>query len=108
MAPPKRKTVGGRTTARKTTPGGSTATGQRIANPEANTSGVHASSRYTPPVPASAKMPIPWIPYLMVALLIVGMVVIMLRNLVFTGNNWLTLVGLACILGGLFTATKWR
>lgn len=53
-------------------------------------------------------MPTVWVPYLMVALLLLGMVVIILRNLVFTGNNWLTLVGLACIMGGLFTATKWR
>ena len=27
----------------------------------------------------------------------------MARNLAFTGNNWLTLVGLGCILGGLYT-----
>ena len=54
------------------------------------------------------KAPKPWVPVLMVALFIVGMIVIILRNLVFTGNNWLTLVGLGCILGGLYTATKWR
>jgi hypothetical protein len=34
-------------------------------------------------------------------------VIIMVRNLVWQ-ENWLTLVGMACILGGLFTATKWR
>lgn len=54
------------------------------------------------------KAPKPWIPVLMVALFLIGMVVIILRNLVFTGNNILTLVGLGCILGGLYTATKWR
>ncbi len=54
------------------------------------------------------KAPKPWIPVLMVILFLAGMVVIILRNLVFTGNNFLTLVGLGCILGGLYTATKWR
>ncbi len=103
MAPPKRKTGGGRTTPKGTRPGE-----QRIANPEENERGVHRSTRYTPPVTSEMRAPIPWIPWLMVTLFIVGMVVIMLRNLVFTGNNWLTLVGLGCILGGLYTATKWR
>ena len=104
VAPPKRKTGGGRTTAKGTRPG----EGQKYANPTENKAGVHSSARYTPPVPLEAKLPKVWVPWLMVALLVVGMIVIILRNLVFTGNNWLTLVGLGCILGGLFTATKWR
>jgi len=49
-----------------------------------------------------------WVPVLMLVLLILGVVVIMLRNLAFSGNNWLLLVGLGCVLGGLYTATKWR
>jgi len=44
----------------------------------------------------------------MLALLILGVIVIMLRNLVFSGNNWLLLVGLGSVMGGLYTATKWR
>ena len=33
----------------------------------------------------------------------------MARYLAFSADsNWLTLVGLGCILGGLYTATKWR
>lgn len=103
MAPPKRKTGGGRTTPKGTRPGE-----QRIANPTENAQGVHESTRYTPPVTSEMRAPIPWIPWLMVGLFVAGMVVIILRNLVFTGNNWLTLVGLGCILGGLYTATKWR
>jgi len=103
VAPPKRKTGGGRTTPKGTRPGE-----QRFANPEENVKGVHASTRYTPPVTSEMKAPKPWVPVLMVALFIIGMVVIIMRNLVFTGNNWLTLVGLGCILGGLYTATKWR
>ena len=105
MAPPKRKTGGGRTTARGTRPGDGH---QKYANPVENKAGVHASSRYTPPVPAEMKLPKPWVPWLMVGFLVTGMVIIILRNLVFTGNNWLTLAGLGCILGGLYTATKWR
>ncbi len=103
VAPPKRKTGGGRTTPKGTRPGE-----QRIANPTENERGVHASTRYTPPVTSEMRAPKPWIPVLMVALFIIGMIVIILRNLVFQGNNWLTLVGLGAILGGLYTATKWR
>ncbi len=76
-------------------------------NPVENRDGVHASSRYTPPVPAEMKMPKRWVPWLMVALLVAGMIIIILRNLLWQ-DNWLTLVGLGCILGGLYTATKWR
>ena len=103
MAPPKRKTGGGRTTAKGTRPGE-----QRIANPTENERGVRSSTRYTPPVTSQMKAPKPWVPVLMVALFVTGMVVIILRNLVFQGNNILTLVGLGCILAGLYTATKWR
>ncbi len=103
MAPPKRKTGGGRTTAKGTRPGNV----QKYANPSENKSGVHASTRYTPPVPPEMKLPKPWVPWLMVTLLITGMVTIMLRNLVWQ-NNWLTLAGLGFVLGGLYTATKWR
>ncbi len=44
----------------------------------------------------------------MLVLLIGGGVMIMLRYLVFTDSNIPTLIGLAMILGGLYTATKWR
>ncbi len=44
----------------------------------------------------------------MLVLLILGAVLIMLRYLVFTDTNIPTLLGLGCILAGLWTATKWR
>ena len=94
MAPPKRKSGG-----RVTPPAGS---GQAADGRPS------ASSRYTPPIPEAAKVSPQWVPVLMLVLLILGVVVIMLRNLAFSGNNWLLLVGLGCILGGLDTATKWR
>ncbi len=59
-------------------------------------------------MPEAAKVSPQWVPVLMLALLILGVVVIMLRNLVFSGNNWLLLIGLGSVLGGLYTATKWR
>jgi hypothetical protein len=107
VAPPKRKTGGGsssRTTPKGTRPG----EGQKYANPSQNKEGVATSSRYTPPVPAEVKLPKPWVPWLMLALLGVGMVILILKNLVWSDSTWLVLVGLGCILGGLYTATKWR
>lgn len=101
MAPPKRKT-GGRVTPK----GGGDAAGSTSG--ASSDSGPGASRRYTPPVPEAAKVSPQWVPVLMLALLILGVIVIMLRNLVFSGNNWLLLIGLGSVLGGLYTATKWR
>jgi hypothetical protein len=99
VAPPKRKTGG------RVTPKGGTGADSSTAGAS---TGPAASRRYTPPVPEAAKVSPQWVPVLMLALLILGVVVIMLRNLVFSGNNWLLLVGLGSVLGGLYTATKWR
>jgi hypothetical protein len=103
VAPPKRKT-GGRVTPK----GGGGATGSTASSSSGASSGPGESRRYTPPVPEAAKVSPQWVPVLMLALLILGVIVIMLRNLVFSGNNWLLLVGLGSVLGGLYTATKWR
>ena len=103
VAPPKRKTGGGRTTPKGTRPGE-----QRIANPTENERGVHASTRYTPPVTSEMRMPKQWVPYLMIGLFVLGMILIMVKNLGLVDTNWFTLVGLAAIMGGLYTATKWR
>jgi Cell division protein CrgA len=69
---------------------------------------VAASSRYTPPVPQSAKESPPWLPVLMLGLFVVGALAIMSRYLFFEDSNWPMLIGLVCLLGGLYTATKWR
>ena len=45
---------------------------------------------------------------ILLVLLIGGGLLIMARYLIFTDSNWPTLVGLAAILGGLYTATKWQ
>jgi Cell division protein CrgA len=95
MAPPKRKTGGGRVTPKGT-------------RPDQPHHAATASSRYTPKATKKQLVPPHWIPIIMIALLILGGLMIMARYLVFTDSNVPTLIGLACILGGLWTATKWR
>lgn len=90
MAPRKRRT-GGRVTPTSTGP--------------------HASSRYTPPTPAEVKVSPPWVPVVMFVLLGLGSLVILLYYLGFVPggrSNWYLFGGLAAVLGGLFTATKYR
>jgi hypothetical protein len=114
VAPPKRKS-GGRTTPKGTKPGQlpTAGTPPRGAHhhPDVDQRGVSASSRYTPPVPMSMKVSPTWVPVLMFALFILGALIILLYYLgaVPGGrSNWYLMVGLLCILGGLFTATKYR
>ncbi len=107
MAPPKRKT-GGRVTPAGTKPGDKPAAAPARAARAGGSGAVAPSSRYTPPIPQSAKESPPWLPVLMLALFVVGALVIMLRYLAFPDSNWPLLVGLLCLLGGLYTATKWR
>jgi Cell division protein CrgA len=106
VAPPKRKT-GGRTTPAGTQPGDRVATPAKAARTAAS-GAVGPSARYTPPAPTKLSESPPWLPVLMLVLFVLGGVAIMLRYLVFPDSNWPMLVGLACLLGGLFTATKWR
>ena len=72
---------------------------------------VGSSSRYTPPT-TEYKMPSPqWVLWVMFALLGVGFVVILCYYLGFVPggrSNWYLAVGLASLLGGLYTATKYR
>jgi fatty acid desaturase len=104
MAPPKRKTGGGRVT-----PKGSRPEDRHDARADPGGShSVAASSRYTPKRERRQLVPPSWIPVIMLVLLIGGGLLIMARYLVFTGSNWPTFVGLAMILGGLYAATKWQ
>ena len=80
----------------------------RAAPRPANAAGVEASSRYTPPVPHAAKESPPWLPALMLGLFVVGGIAIMARYLIFPDSNIPMVVGLVCLLGGLFAATRWR
>jgi hypothetical protein len=69
---------------------------------------VTASSRYTPTAERRALIPPNWSPIIMVVLLVGGGLMIMARYLLWTGSNLPTFIGLAMILGGLWTATKWQ
>lgn len=105
MAPPKRKTGGGRVTPKGTRPEDRHV---QTTNDDQPHQAATASSRYTPKATKKQLVPPHWIPIIMIALLILGGLMIMARYLVFTDSNVPTLIGLVCILGGLWTATKWR
>lgn len=112
MAPPKRKT-GGRTTPKGTKPGQLPSAGARPLGASHHTRAgeVEASSRYTPPVPREYKESPRWVPILMFSLFAIGCLVILMFYLgaVPGGrNNWYLVAGLGFILGGLFTATKYK
>jgi hypothetical protein len=107
MAPPKRKTGGGRVTPKGTRPEDRHVT-KRSDKHHDDHHEVAASSRYTPKAQPRQLVPPNWIPVIMLVLLIGGGIMIMLRYLVFTESNIPTLIGLVMILGGLYTATKWR
>lgn len=69
------------------------------------------SGRYTPPIPKSYKVSPRWVPVLMFALLVVGMLVIVVNYLgVLPGGtkNGYLFVGLALITAGFITATRYR
>ena len=110
MAPPKRKTGGGRVTPKGTRPEDRRAA--TTSNERHDAHGDHhdvaASSRYTPKAQRRQLVPPNWIPVIMLVLLIGGGLAIMARYLIFTDSNWPTLAGLLMILGGLYAATKWQ
>jgi hypothetical protein len=117
MAPPKRKTGGGRVTPKGTRPGdrdtGSAPSSDSEGDSrphvaETSRTTVAASSRYTPKAQRRQLIPPNMIPVIMVALLIVGGLVIMAGYLIGDASRWFTGVGLVCILGGLWFATKWE
>lgn len=103
MAPPKRKTGGGRVTAKGTRP-----EDRHSSTDSTDSYSVAASSRYTPKDDKRQLVPPSWVPVIMLVLLIGGGLMIMARYLVFTGSNWPTFIGLSAILGGLYAATKWQ
>ena len=111
MAPPKRKTGGGRVTPKGTRPGDrkvSSSSDRTDSEVTSSRTTVAASSRYTPKSEKRQLIPPNMIPVIMVVLLIVGGLVIMAGYLVGDASRWFTAFGLACILGGLWFATKWE
>jgi hypothetical protein len=105
VAPPKRKTSGGRVTPKAginpSIPSTTThAVGSRAGE-------VKNSSRYTPPHAEHWDESSRWVPIVMAVLLLSGVVVILTRYFGWD-SNMPTMIGLALLLGGLFVATKWK
>lgn len=71
-----------------------------------------ASTRYTPPIPRDHRVSARWVPFVMLAFIVVGVVVIFLHyvDVILPGasSNWWLLIGLGSILGGIITATQYR
>ena len=118
MAPPKRRT-GGRVTPKGTKPGqlpraaaapiGSRSAANTSGLTTNSTTGVSQSSRYTPPVPHSVKQSPTWLPVMMLVFFAAGVLLILGRYLLNDSvGNWLVFAGLAFVLAGLYTATKWH
>lgn len=112
MAPPKRKT-GGRVTAAGTRPGEKAPTprpgsGRSGSGPAGDDQAPrYDSGRYTAPTSKVIEESPPWVPILMLALFALGGIAIMARYL-WWDSNVPMVAGMACLLAGLFTATKWR
>jgi Cell division protein CrgA len=70
--------------------------------------GVEASSRYTPPASRATLESPRWVPILMFVLLGLGALTILLRYVVWQDTNYPVLIGLGFLLAGLYTATKWH
>ena len=106
MAPPKRKTTG-RVTPKGTKPGQITAMAKEAHHHE---SAVAASSRYTPPAAKELYDSPKWVPIMMFAFIVIGVLCILARYVIpsFQNTNTPVLIGLVFMLAGLFTATKWR
>jgi hypothetical protein len=108
VAPPKRKT-GGRTTPAGTRPSDSARTATATTSAHHGDDDHHyESGRYTAPISKAQRESPPWVPALMLGLLIVGALLIMLRYLVWDDTNLPMVLGMACLLGGLYTGTKWH
>ena len=70
-----------------------------------------APGRYTAPIPKEVKVSPVWVPVLLLALLILGMLVILLNylgELPGGASNGYLLLGLGLITGGFITATKYH
>ena len=85
---------------------------KRVAAPKRSGSG---PSRYTPPTAAAKHAPSPrWVPVLMFALWIIGLLMIILNYMGVLpgagddGNGWYLVGGLGAILAGIMVATQYR
>jgi hypothetical protein len=83
----------------------------RSGNPAKKAAALAESSRYTPPVPAAAKIS-PWyVPAFMFGFLILGMLIIFFNYIEWPfgdASNWRLLGGLGSILAGILVATRYH
>jgi len=105
VAPPKRKTTGGRVTPKA-------GSSPSIASTSTHAVGARAgeiknSSRYTPPHAEHFDESPRWVAIVM-ALLLVGGIGVILSRYFGWDSNLPTILGLVLLLGGLFVATRWR
>ena len=66
------------------------------------------TGRYTAPIPRTVRVSPPWVPVVILTLLLLGVIVIVVNYLsVLPGgaSNWYLLVGLGLIVAGFVTAT---
>jgi hypothetical protein len=94
-------------TPKGTKPGQATAMAKEAPHHE---SSISASSRYTPPTPKEFYESPKWVPMLMAAFLLIGVLCILSRYIIpaFQNTNTPVLIGLVFMLAGLYTATKWK
>ena len=70
-----------------------------------------ASGRYTPPIPREFKVSPWWVPALIVAFFVLGVLVILLNYLSLLGgsaNNIYLFIGLGLIVAGFIASTRWH
>lgn len=69
-----------------------------------------SSGRYTAPIPKELKVSPWWVPAIMIAFFVGGILVILLNYLgaFGTANNIYLFVGLALIVAGFVTSTRWH
>lgn len=72
--------------------------------------GASAGGRYTAPIPQEFKVSPRWVPVLMLAFFVIGVLVILLNYLGAFGSasNAYLFVGLGLIVCGFITATRWH
>lgn len=69
------------------------------------------TDRYTPPIPRNKRSSPPWVPVLMLSLLVLGALVIIcdyLGVLPYSPTAWYLLVGLVLVAAGFGVATQYR
>ncbi len=103
MAPPKRKTGGGRVTPKGTRPAGNPTKSTKTSKAD-DVSDWHRS---TAPEGHGFRESKPWAPYVAGAFLGGGVVAIIVNNLTDLKSPWMILGAITALMIGLWALTKW-